>query len=49
MGVSIGAAEQECPVTQRVSDRLLRLPYYTDLSETDQQRVIDEIRSFFGR
>jgi dTDP-4-amino-4,6-dideoxygalactose transaminase len=49
MGLSIGAAEQECPVTQRVSDRLLRLPYYTDLSETDQLRVIDEIRSFFGR
>jgi dTDP-4-amino-4,6-dideoxygalactose transaminase len=49
MGLSVGAAEQDCPVTQRVSDRLLRLPYYTDLSETDQQRVIDEIRSFFGR
>jgi len=27
---------------ERVSDRLLRLPFYNDLSEADQQRVIDE-------
>jgi dTDP-4-amino-4,6-dideoxygalactose transaminase len=32
-----------CPVTEDISDRLLRLPFYIDLSAVDQQRVIDAI------
>ena len=31
----------ECPVTDSVSDRLLRLPFYNNLSEPDQGRVVD--------
>jgi len=47
MGQSFGADQQPCPVTERVSDSLLRLPYYLDLAVDDQERVVDEIRRFF--
>jgi dTDP-4-amino-4,6-dideoxygalactose transaminase len=43
MGRRFGGAEGLCPVTESISDRLLRLPFYTDLSEDDQERVIDVV------
>ena len=43
MGLSLGGKPGMCPVTEDVSDRLLRLPLYKDLSETDQARVIDAL------
>jgi dTDP-4-amino-4,6-dideoxygalactose transaminase len=45
MAARLGA-EVPCPVTERVSDRLLRLPFYNDLTIDDQERVIQTIRSF---
>jgi dTDP-4-amino-4,6-dideoxygalactose transaminase len=36
----------ECPVTSEISDRLLRLPFYNDLSEAEQAEVIDAIQCF---
>jgi dTDP-4-amino-4,6-dideoxygalactose transaminase len=33
-------------VTERVSDCLLRLPLYYDLSDADQASVIEAIRAF---
>jgi dTDP-4-amino-4,6-dideoxygalactose transaminase len=46
MGRSFGGREGDCPVTESVSDRLLRLPFYYDLTAMDQARVIDAVRSF---
>lgn len=43
MGCRFGGKEGDCPVTESVSDRLLRLPFYNDLSKEDQDRVIAEI------
>ena len=43
MGRALGGAEGQCPVTEQASDRLVRLPFFYELSEGDQQRVIDEI------
>jgi dTDP-4-amino-4,6-dideoxygalactose transaminase len=34
---------QECPVTEDVSDRLVRLPFYTSMTEEDQARVIEAV------
>jgi dTDP-4-amino-4,6-dideoxygalactose transaminase len=48
MGRRFGGAEGECPVTEEVSGRLLRLPFYNGLSESDQKRVIRAIREFGG-
>jgi dTDP-4-amino-4,6-dideoxygalactose transaminase len=46
MGRQFGGKEGDCPVTEDVSDRLLRLPYYFDLSEADQEQVVTAIRGF---
>ena len=46
MGRRFGGRQGQCPVTESVSDRLLRLPFYTRLSESDQDLVIETIRGF---
>jgi dTDP-4-amino-4,6-dideoxygalactose transaminase len=45
MGRRWGGRAGDCPVTERVSDQLLRLPFYTLLTDADQQRVIEAILS----
>jgi dTDP-4-amino-4,6-dideoxygalactose transaminase len=45
MGRRWGGIPGQCPVSESVSERLVRLPFYTGLSETDQDRVIDAVRS----
>lgn len=49
MGLRLGGRLGECPVTEDLSDRLLRLPFFTDLTEADQVRVIDTVSSFTPR
>lgn len=46
MGQKYGGKEGDCPVSQDVSDRLLRLPFYNELNEAKQMRVIEAIRAF---
>ncbi len=46
MGREFGGKEGDCPVTEDISDRLVRLPFYNDLTEDEQQRVIAAIQSF---
>jgi dTDP-4-amino-4,6-dideoxygalactose transaminase len=46
MGRKFGGKLGDCPVTEDVSDRLLRLPLYHDLSEGDQRCVLEAIKEF---
>jgi dTDP-4-amino-4,6-dideoxygalactose transaminase len=46
MGRSLGGKEGDCPVSERLSGRLLRLPFYNDLSETDQAYVVQAVQKF---
>ena len=46
MGQHFGGKKGDCPVTEDVSDRLLRLPFYNDLTEADQERVVGAVREF---
>ncbi len=46
MGRQFGGREKDCPVTEEVSDRLLRLPFYTDLTRLEQERVVATIQEF---
>ena len=39
-GRRFAARPSDCSVTEDLSERLLRLPFYTDLAETDQDHVI---------
>ena len=41
-----GGEPGDCPVTESVSDRLVRLPFYTGLTQKDQDRVIQSIQEF---
>jgi len=43
MGRKWGYQEGDCPVTEDVSDRLLRLPFYNELSPRQQQQVCEAI------
>ena len=49
MGVHFGGKPGDCPVTEDVSDRLLRLPFYNTLTEADQEQVIAALFSFNWR
>lgn len=46
MGRRQGGRKGQCPVTERVSERLLRLPFYNDLTEGEQAEVISAIEAF---
>lgn len=46
MGLKFGGKPGDCPVTESVSDRLVRLPFYNDLTADDQQFVIEAAQEF---
>ena len=46
MGLRFGGQPGDCPVTERVSDQLLRLPFHNALTGSDQQKVVDAIQEF---
>lgn len=46
MGLRFGASPGQCPVTTWVSERLIRLPLFNDLSPEDQSQVVDAVHSF---
>jgi dTDP-4-amino-4,6-dideoxygalactose transaminase len=48
MGRRFGGKPGDCPVTEDVSDRLLRLPFFNGLAEPDQASVIAAIKEFEG-
>jgi dTDP-4-amino-4,6-dideoxygalactose transaminase len=46
MGARFGGKQGDCPVTENVSDRLVRLPFYNSLTKSDQERVITSLCNF---
>lgn len=46
VGQRFGGRQGDCPVTEDVSDRLLRLPFYNNMDEMEQARVITAIKGF---
>ncbi len=46
MGRKFGGRPGDCPVTENISDRLVRLPFYYDLTEADQARVVQAVLEF---
>ena len=45
-GQRLGGRPGDCPVAEDISERLVRLPLFTDLSVGDQESVISCVRSF---
>lgn len=48
MGQKYGGKIGDCPLTESVSDRLLRLPFFNELTEADQDRIVKELIDFFA-
>jgi len=46
MGRRFGGREGDCPVTEKISERLLRLPFYTGMTTTEQVQVIEAVSEF---
>ena len=38
--------EGGCPITEKVAERLLRLPFYTGMIDLEQMVVIEAVRAF---
>ena len=46
MGRQFGGQPGDCLVTEDVSDRLLRLPFYNSMSQFDQEYIVEKIQAF---
>jgi len=46
MGQKYGQPESDCPVTVDISDRLVRLPFYNELTDADLDRVVAAVSEF---
>lgn len=43
MGVKFGGKQGDCPVTESVSDRLVRLPFFNSITRQEQELVVQAI------
>ena len=46
MGLRFGGRQGDCPVTEDLADRLLRLPFFTGMNSSEQSQVIEAVRGF---
>lgn len=46
MGVHFGGQAGDCPVTESISDRLVRLPFHNELTSADLARVVEAVHTF---
>jgi dTDP-4-amino-4,6-dideoxygalactose transaminase len=46
MGMKFGGRPGDLPVTESISERLLRLPFFTSLSQQEQSRVLAAVNEF---
>ena len=45
-GRSFGGRDGECPVAEDIAERLLRLPFFTNMTDEEQSTVIDALLAF---
>jgi dTDP-4-amino-4,6-dideoxygalactose transaminase len=48
MGLRHGGRPGQCPVTEDLSDRLVRLPFYTGMTDEEQEQVLAAVTGFRG-
>jgi dTDP-4-amino-4,6-dideoxygalactose transaminase len=46
MGMRYGGKPGDCPVTESISDRLLRLPFYSSMTRQEQDVVISALKKY---
>ena len=47
MGKRFGYKEGDLPIAESVASRLVRLPFYNNLSEENQELIINKIKENF--
>lgn len=47
MGMKFGGRKGDCPITEDISGRLIRLPFHFHLKQEQQEYVIEKLKSFF--
>ena len=48
MGRRFGGIEGQCPVAEDLADRLLRLPFFTDITDPQRAQVVDALHSAYS-
>ncbi len=46
MGIKLGGQKGQCPISEQMSDRLVRLPFHNGLSDVEVEYVICALREF---
>lgn len=46
MGKKFGARVKSCPITENISGRLLRLPFFNSMTQPEQEKVVKAIKAF---
>jgi dTDP-4-amino-4,6-dideoxygalactose transaminase len=46
MGLRFGGGQGDCPVTEDLADRLIRFPFFTGMSSSEQTQVIEAVHGF---
>jgi len=46
MGIQFGGKPGDCPVTEKISDRLIRLPFFNELTLAQLERIVEAIMSY---
>ncbi len=46
MGLKYGGRPGDCPITENISDRLVRLPFHNAITQDEQSRVIEGLHGF---
>ena len=49
VGIKMGYGPNDLPVTESISGRLLRLPFYFELTENEQKEILKLIFTFFNK
>lgn len=44
--IPFNRASGRCPVTEDVTDRLVRLPFFTSMTDSEQDEVIETVLAF---
>jgi dTDP-4-amino-4,6-dideoxygalactose transaminase len=46
MGLRFGGGQGDCPITEDLADRLIRFPFFTGMSSSEQAQVIEAVCAF---
>jgi len=46
MGLKLGGKKGQCPISEKMSDQLVRLPFYNSMTEEEQWKIVEAVLEF---